>query len=84
MSYANVTLDVGAAINAYKVLWNYEDKFKKSIVIHLGDFHFIKERFGAVGSLISGSGFGDIIHQSGLCSSRSLNGVISASHYNRC
>ena len=42
MPYANVTLDVGAAINAYKVLWNYEDKFK-NIVIHLGDFHFIKE-----------------------------------------
>ena len=37
--------------------------------------------FGAVGSLISGSGFEDIIHQSGLCSLRSLNGVISASHY---
>ena len=36
------------------------------------------------GSLISGSGFEDIIHQSGLCSSGSLNGVISASHYNRC
>ena len=83
MPYANVTLDVGAAINAYKVLWNYEDKFK-NIVIHLGDFHFMKECFGAVGSLISGSGFEDIIHQSGLCSSGSLNGVISASHYNRC
>ena len=53
--YANVTLDVGAAINAHKVLWNYEEKFK-NIVIHLGDFHFMKECFGAVGSLISGSG----------------------------
>ena len=83
MPYSNVTLDVGAAINAYNVLWNYENKFK-NIVIHLGHFHFRKECFGAVGSLISGSGFEDIIHQSGLYSSRSLNGVISASHYNRC
>ena len=45
MPYSNVTLDVGAAINTYKVLWNYEDKFK-NIVIHLGDFHFMKECFG--------------------------------------
>ena len=44
----------------------------------------MKECFGAVGSLISGSGFEDIIHQSGLCSSKRLNGVIFASHYNRC
>ena len=78
-----VTLDIGPAINAYKVLWNYEDKFK-NIVIHLEDFHFMKECFGVVGSLISGSGFEDIIHQSGLCSSGNLNKVISASHYNRC
>ena len=81
--YANVTLDVGAAINAHKVLWNHEEKFK-NIVIHLGDFHFMKECFGAVGSLISGSGFEDIVHQSGLCSTGGLNGVISGSHYNRC
>ena len=79
--YANVTLDVGAAINAHKVLWNYEEKFKN---IHLGDVHFMKECFGAVGSLISGSGFEDTVHQSGLCSTGSLNGVISGSHYNRC
>ena len=83
MPYANVTLDVGAAINAHKILWNYEDKFK-NIVIHLGDFNFMKECFGAVGSFISGSGFEDIIYQSGLCFSGSLNGIISASHYNRC
>ena len=34
MPDCNVTLDAGAALNTYKVLWNYEDKFKK-IVIHL-------------------------------------------------
>ena len=26
--YANITLDVGAAMTAYKVLWNYQDKLK--------------------------------------------------------
>ena len=32
--------------------------------------------------LISGSGFEDIVHQAGLCSPGSLNGVTSGSHCN--
>ena len=27
MPYVNVFLDVGAAMNAYKLVWNYPDKF---------------------------------------------------------
>ena len=44
MPYVNITLDIGAAINAYKVLWNRRDQFA-NIVIHPGDFHFMKENF---------------------------------------
>ena len=44
MKYCNVTLDVGAAINAFKTVWHYPEKFK-NVVIHLGDFHFMKENF---------------------------------------
>ena len=29
MKYVNVTLDVGAAINAFKTVWHYPEKFKK-------------------------------------------------------
>ena len=42
--YVNITLVVGAAMNAYKLLWNYNGQFS-NVVIHLGDFHFIKENF---------------------------------------
>ena len=42
MSYVNATLDVGAAMNAFKVLWNYKQSYSNSM-IHLGDFHFLKE-----------------------------------------
>ena len=83
MPYANITLDVGAAMNAYKVLWNHPGRFK-NIVIHLGDFHYMKEVFCILGKVISGSGFEDVVFQSGLCSSGSLKGVVSGSHYNRC
>ena len=82
MPYVNLTLDVGAAINAYKVIWNYPDTFR-NIMIHLGDFHFIKENVGVIGKLVTGSGFEDVIFQSGVCTSGSLQGVLAGSHYNR-
>ena len=83
MLYANITLDVGAAMTAYKVLLNYQERFK-NVIIHLGDFHFMKEVFAVLGKLVTGSGFEDIVFQAGLCSAGSLNGVVSGSHYNRC
>ena len=44
MKYTNITLDVGAAINAFKFLWSNPTRFQ-NIVVHLGDFHFMKENF---------------------------------------
>ena len=44
----------------------------------------MKEIFAVMRKLISGSGFEEIIFQSGLCSSGSLNGVVSGTHYNKC
>ena len=50
MNMEYITLDIGAAINTYKVLWSYPNIFK-NIVIHLGDFHFMKENFKVIGNL---------------------------------
>lgn len=44
MPYVNITLDVGAAMNAFKFVWSSPKRFE-NVVIHLGDFHFIKENF---------------------------------------
>ena len=44
MPYADITFDVSAAINAYKFLWSNYDLFN-TLVIHLGDLHFMKENF---------------------------------------
>ena len=74
MHYANITFDIGAAINAHKVLWNYQERFK-NIIVHSGDFHFVKEIFAVLGKLVCGSGFEDVFFQTGICSSGSLNGV---------
>ena len=44
MPYINISLNVGAAINAFKMVWHYSMKYK-NVVIHLGDFHSMKENF---------------------------------------
>ena len=42
MKHVNITLDVGTAINAFKVSWRYPETFS-NVVIHLRDFHFMKK-----------------------------------------
>ena len=80
MPCVNITLDVGAAMSAFKLLRNYPEKFG-DVIIHLGDFHFIKENFSLIGKpKVAGSGFEDAIFQTEVCSSGSLNGVLSGSH----
>ena len=44
MPYVNITLDVGAAINAYNTIRNFPEMYK-NVIIHLGSFHFLKENF---------------------------------------
>ena len=83
MPYVNVFLDVGAAMNAYNLVRNYPDKFS-NVLVYLGNFHFMKEIFNVVGTMIDGSCFNDIIFQANICSSESLASVINGSHYNRC
>ena len=46
MPYVNITLDMGAAINAFKVLWNLKKEFE-NVVIYLAYFHFMKKNFQA-------------------------------------
>ena len=82
MPYVSVTLDVGAAVSACKLCWNYPERFK-NVLIHLGDFHFLKENFNVIGKIVEGSGFDDTAFQVGVCSSGSLNGILSGSHYNQ-
>ena len=42
MEYGNITLDIGAAMNAYKPLRGNLEQFS-NVVIHIGDFHYLKE-----------------------------------------
>ena len=83
MSYTHITLDVGAAMKAFHVIWNDPDAWS-DIIIHLGDFHAMMTFFIVIGKLVAGSGFEDVLFQAGLCSSGSISGVMSGKHYNCC
>ena len=63
MKYTNITIDVGTAMSAYKFIWNFPDYYC-DVVMHLGGFHFMKENFQVMGSIIAESGFEDIVYQS--------------------
>ena len=39
MSYVHVSMDVGAVINVYLMMWNNSELFQK-VILHLGGFHF--------------------------------------------
>ena len=82
MEYTHITLDVGAAIKAYHVIWNNPQAWA-DIIIHLGDFHAMMAFFCDISCFVSGSGFEDILFQAGLCSSGSIAGLLSGKHYNR-
>lgn len=82
MKYAHITTDAGAAAKFFHVLWNYPAEFK-NVIIHLGDLHGFMEFFGIIGKIIQGSGFEEIVYQANLCTSGSLQGVLSGKHYNR-
>lgn len=83
MTYTHITLDVGAAIKAFHVVWNNPEAWS-DIIVHLGDFHAMMAFFGVIGTYVTGSGFEDVLFQAGLCSSGSITGVIKGKHYNRC
>jgi len=83
MTYINMTLDVGAYVNAYRVLCNYPEKFPK-LILYLGDFHLMKEVFGSIGKLVAASGFEDVVFQAKICYTGSLDSVFSGVQYNRC
>jgi len=80
--YTFITFDLAAAKLAYNVIWGNPTRFPDTYV-HLGAFHIICCFLGAVGRMMIGSGFEEIVIESGICSSGSIDQVLSGKHYNR-
>ena len=55
-----VTFDLAVEKKAYALIWHDAERYK-NVVIHLGVFHTVLSYLGALGKLMKGSGFEDII-----------------------
>jgi hypothetical protein len=80
--YTFVTMDLAAAKIAYDIVWDGADRFAK-VIVHLGAFHIMCSYMGALGKMMIGSGFEDVIIEAGVCASGSIDKVMSGKHYNR-
>ena len=65
MKFTHITVDGGAAMKFFHVVWNNPDEFN-NVLIHLGDFHAMMEFFSTTGKFVAGSGFEEVVYQAGL------------------
>ena len=82
MKLTHITVDGGAAMKFFHVVWNNSDEFNNAL-IHLGDFHTMMEFFSTIRKFVAGSGFEEMVYQAGLGTSGGIKGVLSDKHYNR-
>jgi hypothetical protein len=80
--YTFITFDYAAAKIAFDIVWDQSSPYK-NVIVHLGAFHTMCSYMGALGKMMSGSGFEEVIIEAGMCASGSINQVIRGSHYNR-
>ena len=80
--YHIVTYDLGVCMKAYPLIWNNPVKYEKHIVL-IGTFHIVCAYMKMIGKKMNGSGFCDILIESGLMTSGSMQSVISGSGYAR-
>ena len=80
MQYTCITVDVGAAMKAFQVIWNNSILWSH-ISLHFGNFHCILMFvFLVIGSYLKGSGFEEIIFQVKLCTSGCIIGIMKGKY----
>ncbi|GFS06186.1 hypothetical protein ElyMa_002958900 [Elysia marginata] len=82
MPYTFVTFDLAVVKKAYDIVWQ-KPHINKTVIIHLGVFHTIMSYLGALGKLVTGSGFEEIVTEARLCVHGSIDGVVGGKKYNR-
>ena len=67
--YTFVTMDLAASKITYDIQWDSPKTFSEAI-IHLGVFHTMCFYMGSLGKMMSGSGFEEILTESGICANQ--------------
>ena len=80
--YTFITMDLAAAKIALDITWHDPDRFC-NVIIQLGGFHIMCSYLGALGKMMSGSGFEDIVIQAGVCAGGAIDKVMAGRHFNR-
>lgn len=78
-----VTYDLAIAKVALQIQSTEKPAFD-NLFIHLGPFHIMMAYFKAVGKIITDCGLSNIMVQSNLLASGSVNGFLEGKHFNRC
>lgn len=81
--YMQVTYDLGIANKALKIESDKRPLFD-NLFIHIGPFHIMMAYFKAIGKFIDNCGLTNIIVDTELLASGSVNGFITGKHFNRC
>lgn len=81
-NFFSVTYDLAMAKIALRIQ-SAEDEFQK-LFINFGSFHIMLSFMKAIGKFISGSGLTNILIDSEILASGSINSFLSGKHFNRC
>ena len=81
--YGIVSYDLNAAKPAMQIQATEKPRFD-NVFVMLGAFHVEMAFFKALGKLVTESGGGDILTETGVLAPGSLNGFLTGKHFNRC
>jgi hypothetical protein len=77
-----VTFYLAATKKALNIIWQRQQEFK-NVIVRLGVFHVCCAYMCSLGKSVRCSGFEDILIESGICASGSIEQVLSGKNYNR-
>ena len=80
--YIITTFDRGVCMKAYPLIWNNPDRHEKHIIL-IGTFHLACAYMKMIGKQMYRSGLSDILLETGLIASGSIEGALSGTHYDR-
>ena len=79
-AYIITTFDLGVCMKAYPMVWGAPERYRKHVIL-MGTFHTCCAYLKAIGKKMSGSGLEDILLESGIATTGSINSVMAGKNY---